>query len=51
MEDVAVRKAGRIGLSAWTVQPISQAKNAESPASITRRFAANGQVSATVSTA
>ena len=44
------RLAGSV-FSAWTVQPISQAKNAESPASITRRFAANGQVSATVSTA
>jgi hypothetical protein len=37
--------------SAWTVHPISQAKNAESPASITRRLAANGHVSATVRTA
>ena len=37
--------------SAWTVQPISHAKKAESPASITRRLAANGQVKATVRTA
>ena len=34
--------------SAWTVHPISHAKNAESPASITRRLAANGHDSATV---
>ncbi len=38
-------------LSAWTVHPISHAKKAESPASITRRLAAKGQVSATVRTA
>ena len=37
--------------SAWTVQPISHAKKAESPASMTCRRAANGHVSATVRTA
>jgi len=44
------RLAGSVS-SAWSVQPISPAKKAESPASITRRLAANGQVRATVSTA
>jgi hypothetical protein len=43
------RLAGSVR-SAWIVQPISQAKNAESPASITRRLATNGQVSAIVRT-
>jgi hypothetical protein len=40
-------RAGSV-LIACTVQPISHAKNAESPASITWRFRAKGQVSRTV---
>ena len=37
-------------LSAWTSQPISQAKKAESPGSITVRLAASGHVRRTVRT-
>ena len=44
------RLAGSV-FSAWSSQPISQAKKAESPASMTVRLAANGQVRSTVRTA
>ena len=44
------RRAGSV-LSACSSQPISQAKNAESPGSMIVRFRASGQVRRTVRTA
>ena len=41
------RRTGSV-LSAWSSQPISQAKNAESPGSMMVRFLASGQVRRTV---